>query len=223
MIIDCLSDLHGSYPKLEGGDLLILAGDYTATGKMNQWCDFFGWLKKQEYRKKILIAGNHDNLFESGWPKSKEEAEELKEVQEFPGVDQEDFEYLCDSGTEFEGFKIWGSPWTPRFLLWYFMKERGEDIKQKWDLIPEDTDILITHGPPNGIRDKVKDKWAKHIRGAGCEELRIAIDRIKPMIHIFGHVHEEYGIEKIGPTLFMNAAHMNEHYEPVNQPIRIVL
>lgn len=90
MDVTCISDLHGNYPELEGGDLLIIAGDYTASDKITQWEQFFKWLKGQDYRKKILIAGNHDNFMMSGFPHNQLEAEGIS-----------DFEYLCDSGTEF--------------------------------------------------------------------------------------------------------------------------
>ena len=75
--------------------------------------------------------------------------------------------YLCDSGLEFEGLKIWGSPYTPTFGKWNFMRNRGDEIKKHWDLIPSDVDILVTHGPPYGIFDETID--GIH---AGCEDLR---------------------------------------------------
>lgn len=227
MIIDIISDLHGFHPELPGGDLLILAGDYTARDSISEWCDFFAWLSKQNYQKKILIAGNHDGLFNCGFPKTQKEADQLKEVQEFLG-EKPDFEYLCDSATAFCGLKIWGSPWTPTFCDWYFMKDRGDEIKEKWDLIPSDTDILITHGPPFGILDKVKySRKSNKDSYAGCEELRLAVERIQPRCHVFGHVHEGYGMVLLKCTprdiLCVNASIMDENYNPVNKPIRIVL
>jgi len=108
------------------------------------------------------------------------------------------------------------------------MKNRGADIKEMWDLIPEDIDILVTHGPPFGILDQVKySNKAQDGKFAGCEELRTAIERIQPKLHVFGHVHEGYGklILKCTPrdVICVNASIMDEEYHPVNLPIRIEL
>lgn len=205
MIVDCISDLHGDYPELQGGDLLIVAGDLTAADRELQHAEFSCWLKKQPYTKKILIAGNHDGLVQ-------------QEVC-FYGGPESSIEYLEDSGTEFEGFKIWGSPWTPTFLNWHFMKDRGDEIKAMWDLIPDDTEILITHGPAFGIQDQCGNKLL------GCEELRDAINHRlhKLKLHVFGHIHSGYGMVKVNGVIHVNASLMNEDYDFVNKPIRIEL
>lgn len=234
MIIDCISDLHGYYPNLEGGDLLIIAGDCTARDRLLQWADFFHWIKDQNYNKKILIAGNHDNFMFNGFPKTEEEAEDLKEVRLILQESESDFEYLCDSGTEFEGLKIWGSPWTNKFKgmnphCMAFTVDRDEDLCDKWDKIPHDTDILITHSPPNSIMDgiPVKDGSFYH---AGSKSLFGWLKYVeRPKLHIFGHIHEGYGKTEVFPTyddkmmISVNASHVNENYEPVNKPIRVVL
>ena len=212
MIIDCISDLHGYLPDLSGGDLLIVAGDLTATDKIHQYQDFCHWLHLQKYTRKIVIGGNHDGC-----------------IQRVPfGFTEQTSgaEYLQDSGTEFLGMKIWGSPWTPTFYDWHFMKDRGEPIKEMWDLIPDDTEVLITHGPPFGIQDQVKySSKAQEGKFAGCEELRNAIDhRLKKLkLHVFGHVHEGYGKVIVNGVHHVNASIMDEEYRPVNKPIRIVL
>src|ERR1700748_3248881 len=107
MKITCISDIHGEYPETTGGDLLILAGDYTGSDKIPQWDAFYKWLHKQDYRKKIMIAGNHDGFLIH--------AMNTADYREIIGEWGEDYEYLCDSGTEFEGLKIWGSPWSLLF------------------------------------------------------------------------------------------------------------
>lgn len=201
MIIDCISDLHGDYPKdLSGGDLLIIAGDITASDLSSQYLRFFSWLDKQDYEKKILVGGNHDGLFAEIAP------------------DFGHWNYLCDSGTKFLGLKIWGSPWTPEFSSWHFMLPRGEKLKEKWDLIPSDTDILVTHGPAFGILDKTD--YEERI---GCKDLLKAVERVKPKLHVFGHNHGGYGKIERKETIFVNAARMDESYEPVNKPIRVEL
>jgi Icc-related predicted phosphoesterase len=209
MIIDCISDLHGFKPKLPGGDLLIVAGDLTARDTVIEHLGFSGWLCNQQYDKILLISGNHDGKMNHCKP-----------------FDQDNLSYLQDSGTTYKGIKIWGSPWTPSFCNWHFMKDRGEPIKQMWDLIPDDTEILITHGPPFGIRDEVKySSKAQEGKFAGCQELRNAIDhRLKKLkLHVFGHVHEGYGLAIVRGVRHVNASIMNEDYKPVNKPFRIIL
>lgn len=231
MIIDCISDLHGSRPPLPGGDLLIVAGDLTARDTDEEHYNVVEWLCNQEYEKIIVIAGNHDN--------------NLNDVY-FDAIQGGEVVYLEDSGTEFEyqipefpeedeGFlpsgkrtlKIWGSPWTPWFegvnpICTAFMIP-PEQLKEKWYLIPEDTDILITHCPPKGILDQTKRKYR-----VGCPDLRDWVMRWQPKLHVFGHIHEGYGKwqsdnPKFEPTIFVNAAHMSVKYQPDNPPIRITL
>lgn len=224
MIIDCISDLHGHFPKLEGGDLLIIAGDLTAKGTEEEFFDCFDWIHAQPYRKKILIAGNHDMQMQ-------------EENYRGPvGELKESFEYLCDSGTEFDGLKIWGSPWT----LWFkginphctaFTVHTDDQLKEKWDLIPKDADILVTHCPPHTILDgeDVITKWGnvgRHLGSPSLFELFYG-EIIRPQLHVFGHIHEGYGkIDQMMDcpyTIFANASHVDVNYKPVNKPIRINL
>jgi Icc-related predicted phosphoesterase len=112
------------------------------------------------------------------------------------------------------GYNIFGSPYTPIFHNWAFMLS-PEGLKAKWKEIPDNTDILITHGPPKDVLDKC-------ITGinAGCEFLREEVlNRVKPKYHIFGHIHETYGIEKIDDTTFINASNVNLAYKTANLPI----
>jgi len=221
MIIDCISDLHGFFPELEGGDLLIIAGDMTARGTAKEYMDFFAWFKWQDYRKKIFIGGNHDSFFQQCIPTS--------EAKMMGVHDDDHFDYLFDSGTEFEGLKIWGSPWS----LWFkgvnpkctaFMGSE-DDLEKKFALIPEDTDILITHSPAYGILDGVTNFSYGKSYWCGSKSLWGHIkNRIKPKLHIFGHIHEMGGhmVDAV-TTKFVNASYVNERYEPVNKPVRIEL
>ena len=232
MIIDCVSDLHGYYPELEGGDLLILAGDYTLSDRVRDWAEFFSWLRKQNYRKKILIAGNHDNFLQNGFPRTAQEAHDLREVREFLSIDYDDidFEYLCDSGTEFEGLKIWGSPWTQTFTgmnprCMAFTYDTEEELEAKWSMIPEDTDILITHSPPYGILDGIEQR-NETLLHVGSTSLRkqVLSNRLPNLrFHIFGHIHLQGG-KRVDTTLtsFVNCSILNEDYDPVNKPVRVV-
>jgi hypothetical protein len=255
MIIDCIADLHGNYPELEGGDLLIVAGDLTASDRSHQYLDFLEWLKSLDYCKKVVIPGNHDGLLSAGrW--------ESVSPYEYTGDPRID--YLCDSGTEFEyeeqfehpastdrvsidvlcyqkkKLKIWGSPWTLTFpginpLCTAFT---GDEmlLAEKSALIPHDIDILVTHGPPHGIMDEVdrgRFTYRRQIENVGSLSLSKAVARIRPKLHIYGHIHGGYGQRSYllhewiknncRDTVFVNCSHMNEDYEPVNKPIRVVL
>jgi len=225
MIIDCISDLHGYYPKLEGGDLLIVAGDCTATDSMQCWDNFFKWFDKQNYKKKIYISGNHDNFLTQC-------CNNVQCADIVYSSECEKQEYLCDSGTEFEGLKIYGSPWCKTFVgmnphCKAFTVDTEEELAEKWALIPNDIDILITHSPPFGFFDRIlrQNKWGYIVEYTGSLSLRNQVmDRIKPQIHIFGHIHEWGGkMVDTCTTKFVNASHVNEYYRPVNQPIRIVI
>lgn len=222
MIIDCIADLHGYYPKLDGGDLLIVAGDLTARHTIPELDRFNNWVREQDYKKKILIAGNHDTLFERGVfdPTNPVDGTVLVD----PSVD-----YLCDSGTEFEELKIWGSPWTKTFPgmnphCKAFTCDTEEELAEKWALIPDDVDILITHSPPYGIFDAVRESINDIPISVGCASLRQKVMEIQPKIHVFGHIHEYGGKHNFYQYVhFINASYVNEHYQPVNKPIRVVL
>jgi Icc-related predicted phosphoesterase len=220
MIIDCISDLHGHFPKLEGGDLLIIAGDLTARDTIPCWDKFFIWLDAQNYRKKVYIGGNHDNFLT--------QCSNSFEDRMMGYKTNYHKDYLCDSGTLFSGLKIWGSPWTCRFeginpKCCAFTVDNDEELREKWALIPEDTDILITHSPMLHILDANYDGYS-----CGSASLRDHIHIVKPKLHVFGHIHEQGGSQiryKIdGPkTWCVNASYVNEKYQPVNKPMRIVL
>lgn len=227
MIIDCISDLHGYYPKLEGGDLLIVAGDLTSDDSSEAWCKFETWITDLNYHIKIIVGGNHDNFLQS--------VPAHNMWKYWDKVDAR-LHYLCDSGTEFEGLNIWGSPWTAQFsginpkccaFTVPDSHHTDKDLEKYWDKIPWDTDILITHSPPSGIFDAVlrESKWGNHTDCVGSVSLRNHVmDRVKPQLHVFGHIHEWGGrVLDTCITKFVNASHVNECYGPVNKPIRIEL
>ena len=220
MRITLLSDTHSKHKLsnsfLPGGDLLIHAGDFMSSGyNPTEAESFFSWYDSiSGYETKIFISGNHDRIMENepSWVSSK--------LMGYPTI-----EYLQDDGLTlyFDGpngdfpednIHIWGSPWQPHFMNWAFNLERGEEISKKWNLIPKNTDILITHGPPFGKLDFVN-------RGGnvGCEDLLSAVKRIKPKIHVFGHIHEGAGYVFDGTTHFFNASILNDRYEFRNKPI----
>jgi len=208
MKVACISDTHNHHSKIKINqcDILIHAGDFTSVGKFHEISNFGKWLHSQPAKHKVVIAGNHDLTFESMGPLARET---LKEACP-------DVIYLQDSEVDINGLRIYGSPWQPQFYNWAFNLERGEDIKRKWDLIPTGIDILITHGPPHGILDIVKDNPSQLI---GCEELYKATMMKTKIAHIFGHIHDSYGEKCVNGIHFINAASCNEAYNPINKPI----
>lgn len=206
MNLTIISDTHNRHNDviLSKGEVLIHAGDYTGSGTKSESIDFLNWFSKQDFKHKILIAGNHDFFFENS---SKEMIQEIL---------PDNIHYLEDSSVSIDGINFYGSPITPFFNNWAFNRERGEKIKKYWDKIPKNTDVLITHGPPFGILDKTT-------RGenVGCEELLKSVNQIKPKLHIFGHIHEDYGIITHEETTFINASLLNERYIYVNDVVEI--
>ncbi len=204
--IVCLSDTHNFHAQIAvpDGDILIHAGDATGRGTVEEIHSFNKWFAALPHRHKIFVAGNHDWLFET----SNRFARTLLDSS---------IHYLQDSFVEVENLKIYGSPWQPRFFDWAFNLMRGAELAEKWELIPNDTDILITHGPPNGILDEVPRQY--FIENTGCEELRKRVEITKPKLHIFGHIHCGYGQTKKFGVKFINASNCDENYDPINPPI----
>ncbi|MDR9466881.1 metallophosphatase domain-containing protein [Marinospirillum sp.] len=173
-----ISDTHGRHRELQlpEGDVLIHAGDFSSAGSWDELLEFSDWFQAQPHRHKILIAGNHDLLFED-FP---EDARAL-----FKGWAH----YLQDSALTLEGLKIHGSPWTPRFFDYAFMLPRGRALAERWAKIPADTQLLITHGPAQGLGDRTFTG-----ENAGCEALAEQLPRLPDLqLHVFGHIHEGYG------------------------------
>lgn len=203
--IIAISDTHGKHRLLKfnnSGDIIIHAGDVSKTGKKSEIEDFLDWFSNLNFKYKIFISGNHDFFFES---------EALCVIE---SLLPEGVIYLNDSKIELFGIKIWGSPITPRFNNWAFNRGRGAEIKQHWDIIPKDVDILITHGPPFGILDETV-----YGKRTGCEELLLKVYQIKPSFHIFGHIHEEYGCLARNGTTYINASVLDDWYDLKNKPI----
>lgn len=222
MKIDCISDLHGHYPVLEGGELLIIAGDLTASDQQEEYYEFMAWVDIYEtiYKKIVIIAGNHDKFLQIN-----------PDFISSHGYDN--IEYLCDSGTEYNGLKIWGSPWSPWFpginpLCKAFVLP-DEALFDKWQMIPKGTDILITHTPPYGTLDyrELFDGTRYHMGSKTLESWIKYVER--SLIHCFGHIHEGYGISEEYITYndkmmkSVNCSFVDEKYRPVNKPIRIEL
>lgn len=219
MRIILISDTHGQGKSVQipFGDMLIHAGDLTPSGASSEVDAAAKWLASLPHRHKIVIAGNHDLLFE-GSPA------QATTLLRNAGVT-----YLQDAGVTVEGLSIYGSPWQPEYMHWAFNVPRGK-LAKYWDQIPSGLDILVTHGPPYGILDQRippgKRRFAPweeeevfagsdHV---GCEELLAAVERARPRVHVFGHIHRGYGATQNEHTMFYNASVCDDAYNPVNKP-----
>lgn len=200
-----VSDTHGLHdrmPTIPDGDVLVHAGDLTTVSTVANTVRALEWLESQPHRHKVLVAGNHDFIFE----RRADVAESLVP----PGVT-----YLRDRAAIIDGVRFWGSPWQAWYHDWAFNLLRGEELARVWALIPDTTQVLITHGPPHGILDGVVD--GTH---AGCADLRRRIADLPSLrAHLFGHIHEAYGSAIIDGCRFVNASICTVGYAPSNPPI----
>jgi Icc-related predicted phosphoesterase len=208
--ITFISDTHTKHQHvtkdLPGGDILIHCGDISNRGYMTEIKNFLEWFDGVKgYEHKVFIAGNHDFGFQDN-PK-----ECIELLKNYPNVT-----YLEDNSVIIDGIKIYGSPWQPRFYNWAFNVERGEAIAKKWEKIPTDVDILITHGPVFGILDQTYTK-----QRVGCEELYKKVVEVKPKIHACGHIHYARHIKQVEDVVYINACCLGEEYMYQNAPITV--
>ena len=214
--ITVISDTHAKHwemtEDLPGGDILLYAGDFMTSGyHITEVSDFCKWLTGLNYTHNVFIAGNHDRLFEN----SSNLAMEIVNSYKWINYLQDDWLQIGENFT-YDIIKIYGSPWQPEFFNWAFnLPRQGQELKDRWDKIPNDTDILLTHGPGYGYLD-VSSFGNKHV---GCELLIKRIKQIKPKIHVFGHIHSDYGYKFDGDTHYFNASALNERYDYANKPM----
>lgn len=196
-----ISDTHGMHKQLkepDDYDIIIHSGDaanyrdpYLNDPEMR---DFINWFAARPCMIRIYVAGNHDTSVEKGLYK-KEYFENLH------------IHYLYNEGFEVFSINFWGSPLTPDFGNWSFMRNRTK-INNVWKEIPEDTDILITHGPPKRILDLSKDR-AGDLEFCGDSALDKNIKRIKPKLHCFGHIHNGHDIQNSGVFIANDIVYSN--------------
>lgn len=199
MKVALVSDTHTHEPMIpDGVDLILHAGDFSSWGTRKEYLLFREWIISTGVPT-VHIAGNHERYLERNRPHPN------------PCI-----EYLQDQETTVQGIKIYGSPWQPRFFDWAFNLDH-EGLVEVWGKIPDDTEILITHGPPYGILDLTP-------RGeyVGCTALRDRVEQLEHLkLHLFGHIHYSYGVDKIDGVTYVNASVCDERYRNAN-PIRVV-
>lgn len=208
--ITLISDTHTKHRELSlpGGDILIHSGDIMNSGyNKNDIIDFLKWFESQDYDELIFIAGNHDRMFETN------QGDVKAILDDYPLIT-----YIEDDWVDIDGIKVYGSPWQPEFYNWAFnLPKNGEELMSKWEMIPKDVGILITHGPPQGHLDSSGHPYNEHL--LGCNLLRDRVDLIKPKIHVFGHIHGSAGYKEYQGTHFFNASVLSESYQLVNDGI----
>ncbi len=198
-----LSDTHDRICAVPDGDILIHAGDLTMMGRPNQIMAAAEWLRGLPHPHKIVIAGNHDWLFQTN----------PRMARSLLG---DGITYLENEGCEVMGLKFWGSPVTPTFFDWAFNVDRGAPIRKYWGNIPAGLDMLITHGPPHGILDQsVPHSNYEH---CGCDDLLMTVQEKKPHVHVFGHIHGGRGMYANDDTIFYNASIVDEAYKVAHDP-----
>lgn len=217
MRITIISDTHQKHNQLNndlpGGDLILHGGDFMTSGYSKTEAEqFFKWYELRGYDNCVFIAGNHDRIMQ-------DEPEMMRGLLTgYKGIDYLEDETISIESPEGPMVKVYGSPWQPEFYNWaYNLPRNGEELKAKWDAIPEDTDILITHGPAWGFVDTVLGR-NQHL---GCELLTERIKTIRPKIHICGHIHSGNGHYFDGHTHFFNASVLNERYNYAHEPFHI--
>jgi Icc-related predicted phosphoesterase len=217
MRITLISDTHNKHNQitndLVGGDLLLHSGDISSMGYDHEVKQFCEWLNNQDqYDNKVFIPGNHDWLFEEDPEKAKEFVNSYKDIK---CLNQEWVKISDKNDTE-DMVKIYGFPHTPWFHNWAFNVHRGsEEMLAVLNAIPDDVDILMSHGPAYGILDSVEGRRSENL---GCQDLLARIKAIKPKIHLCGHIHTGYGYYFDGDTHFFNAAVLNEQYAYAQRP-----
>jgi len=210
MRIVCVSDTHNLAEEVSvpDGDLLLHAGDLTQRGRPAGVERAARWLATLPHPHKVVVAGNHDFLFQD------DPARARALLEAVPGL-----VYLEDAESTVAGLRIWGTPWQPWFYDWAFNLPRGgEELARVWARVPAGVDVLLSHSPAHGILDRTE-------RGepVGCERLRAELPRIRPRLHVFGHIHEAYGELVEGDTRHVNASTCDLRYRPVQAPVVVEL
>ncbi len=206
--IVAMGDTHGKHylvPDIPDGDVLIHSGDFTRYGSRDNVDEFSQWFETLPHKRKIVIAGNHDAALEKylGYG----------QIFTVKGID-----YLQDTGVEIDGLKFWGSPWTLPFQSWSFMLPE-DALARKYRLIPEDVDVLTTHGPPAGVLDLTDLEGVAAGSKALSERLwELMNGRERPLVHIFGHIHERNGIYFAGAYRAYNVSICDFKYNVTWEP-----
>lgn len=215
MKITAISDTHNRHKSLTsqlevGGDVILHAGDATGRGEKGEVEAFLKWYGELDYSHRLFTPGNHDWLFE----RNPQLAQEL--------CDKYGVTLLHNKEVVIDGVKFYGSAVTPWFHSWAFNVHRGPDIAAEWAKIPNDTNVLVTHGPVHGILDIVPYANGTPKERVGCHDLFDRVMQLEHLkMHFCGHIHHSHGEHYFNGKKFFNVAICDEMYAPTN-PITIV-
>lgn len=197
--IVAMADTHLAHEGLvvPDGDILVHAGDMLQHGSLDELARAAEFLRGLPHRIKVIVAGNHEVCLE----RQPVAARALLEG----------FIYLEDEAATIDGLVFYGSPWQPKFRVWAFGATRGAELASKWAKVSDRSDVLITHGPPQGFGDRIVHRGTE--RRVGCSDLLARVREVKPRLHLFGHIHQDRGLWRSGPTTFANVT-TNESASP---------
>lgn len=227
MKILCISDTHNQHKGVdllgvEDIDIVCYAGDFTNFGKKHEITRFVHWFTQIPVKYRILVAGNHELSLDDKYVSTESCKKTLniikKEVQSIV-KNNDKLIYLENSSVVIDGIHIYGSPHTlgKQATKWAFQLETDKEVHEAWAKIPSTTDVLITHTPPYKIMDKNHNEEHK-----GCPVLaNVVKNRIKPRIHLFGHIHCNNGIKERGGTTYINASVVGTNHDIMYEPIKI--
>jgi hypothetical protein len=176
---------HHDLGPLPDGDVFVHAGDMLRVGTLGELTDVAAWIRGLPHRHKVIVAGNHDGCFASAPGPA---------LAQLAGAI-----YLQDAEVRIDSLRFWGSPWQPAYHDWAFNLPRGAALAEKWSLIPDGVDVLVTHGPPRGFGDRGPSEGR-----AGCDDLLERVREVRPTLHLFGHIHQDGGLWREASTTFAN-------------------
>ncbi|KEF57923.1 uncharacterized protein A1O9_05845 [Exophiala aquamarina CBS 119918] len=199
----CISDTHNQTPKLPSGDILIHAGDFSNQGTFSELQKTIRWLQQTQCRTKILVCGNHDITCDVPFYAQHGGRFHNKKIEDpqrcidlfysdptFIYLNHEAKDVRIDFDDDTHALlKVFGSPYSPAKGFWAFGYD-PETASQLWSQIPLGADLVITHAPAKGHRDRCSTRDT-----AGCDKLLAALSQVRPKIFVCGHIHEGYGVE----------------------------
>lgn len=204
-VIGCTHGRHRQF-NLPATQVLVHTGDFSRRGDESDANDFLTWFESQPHEHKLFVCGNHDRI---SFTQPDTFARLLARCA--PSC-----HYLHERAIEVAGLKWYGGNWTPLFNNWYWMSPRGPAMAAHWAKIPDDTQMLVTHGPPMGHLDLIMPAFGEtRDFHQGCEELRDTIDtRLKSLkAHCFSHLHYEGNTTKVANGVtYVNAAVVDDGY-----------
>ncbi len=212
-----ISDTHGLHghmleewlfeiSEIECPDVIVHSGDFMQ--KSMNWesaIEFIDWYANLPFKNKILVPGNHDCFLQ----KLSENSQLRKEFT------PSNLHLLIDEAVIIDDIKFYGSPYTPAFMNWCFMLDKTQQ-RVHWESIPQDTAVLITHGPAYGVLDQTG--VASNAGHLGCPFLKKRIQELKLKAHLFGHIHGGYGKLDINGYSAFNGSSLSEGYQVTNRP-----